>query len=53
MGNEFDIKSINENSSKLNTQPGHGGQKPTTSGQANPGDTKPPRDVGGTVPMPK
>lgn len=37
----------------LNGQKGTGGQKPMASGNASPGDTKPPKDSEGPVPMPK
>jgi len=36
-----------------NGQSGAGGPKPTVSGNANPGNTKPPRAPEGPVPMPK
>jgi hypothetical protein len=53
MSNPFDIRSVNTNSSKLNGDPAQAG-KPSTSGTANPGGTKPPRDfTTPATPMPK
>ena len=51
-----DVKGVSGTSTGHNGQPGAGGQKPTVSGNSNPGGYKPPRTEGNTdghVPMPK
>lgn len=55
MANDIgDIKSVNGTSMNLNTQPGQGTMKPSSSaGKANPGDTKPSTPAEPAVPMPK
>lgn len=48
------IKPIVGSSMALNSQKGGGCEKPNMGkGNHNPGDTKPPMSVTGTVPMPK
>ena len=48
-----DVKGVSGTSMGHNGQSGAGGPKPTVSGNANPGNTKPPRAPEGPVPMPK
>jgi hypothetical protein len=48
------VRGVTGTSMNLNTQPGEGTQKPSTSaGTANPGNTKPPKPAEKPVPMPK
>lgn len=47
------VRGITGSSMGLNGQAGAGGQKPSATGNKNPGDTKPPRIEEGKVPMPK
>ena len=47
------VTGITGNSMALNGQPGQGTQKPSASGNGNPGDTKPPMPADKPVPMPK
>ena len=48
------VRGVSGTSMNLNTQPGQGNQKPSTSaGSASPGNTKPPKPADGPVPMPK
>lgn len=46
-------KGIGGTSMGINSRPGNGGEKPTATGNSNPGNTKPPRTTDGPVPMPK
>lgn len=48
-----DVRGISGSSISLNIQTGQGTQKPSATGSANPGDTKPPKPADGPVPMPK
>ena len=48
-----DVKGVTGKSTELNTRGGAGGEKPTFGGSANPGNTKPPKESCGPVPMPK
>lgn len=47
------VRGITGNSMALNCQSGQGTQKPSASGNASPGGTKPSRPADGPVPMPK
>lgn len=47
------VKGITGSSMALNNQKGDGGQKPSASGNHNPGMTKPDKPPQGEVPMPK
>ena len=48
-----DVRGISGTSMALNTQSGCATSKPSASGTASPGGTKPPRPASGGVPMPK
>lgn len=47
------VKSITGCSTALNGQAGQGGQKPSASGNASPGGTKPDKPAPAPTPMPK
>lgn len=47
------VRGISGTSMGLNTQAGQGTQKPSASGNASPGGTKPAKPADGSVPMPK
>lgn len=47
-----DIKSINGDSTSLNTQKQEGGEKPVWTGNSNPGNTHPGRASSGKMPVP-
>lgn len=47
------VKGVTGTSMGHNSQSGAGGQKPSFSGNSNPGGCKPHRAPEGTVPMPK
>lgn len=48
-----DVKGVTGNSTALNTQAGQGAMKPSASGNASPGGTKPAKPADAAVPMPK
>ena len=47
------VKGVTGTSMGINGQSGAGGQKPSCAGNTSPGNTKPPREADGKVPMPK
>lgn len=54
MANEIgSIKPVNGTSMGLNGQTGMGGHQPSAAGNANPGNTKPPKPAETPVLMPK